>query len=153
MLDRGTVDCASDALYIDCTASAFGRPPIVPVFSGNRITIQMVRGGQMCLSASLIGHLEAAYEDEAEKNDCVSRSRCRTQRLDWALFRLADLRSGRRWASDKALRRWMAEHRLGGATSGVQGAEADASASACALPGRRLKKISRGCSKDPLLNA
>jgi len=125
VLDRGTVDCASDALHIDCTASAFGRPPIVPVFSGNRITIQMVRGGQMCLSASLIGHLEAAYADDAEKNELCQPIPMPNAATDWALFRLADLRSGRRWASDKALRRWMAEHRLGGATSGVQGAEAE----------------------------
>jgi hypothetical protein len=125
VLDLGSVDCATDALHIDCTASAFGRPPIVPVFNGNRITIQMIRGGQMCLSASLIGHVEAAYASEAEKNELCQPIPMPNAATDWAVFRLADLRSGRRWVPDKALRTWMTEHRLGGATAGVQGAEAD----------------------------
>jgi hypothetical protein len=125
VLDQGAAECAKDVLYIDCTASAFGRPPLVPVFNGDRITIQMVRGGQMCLSASLIGHLEAAYEDEGEKNELCPPIPMPNSATDWAVFRLADLRSGRRWASDKALRRWMAEHRLGGVNAGVQGVEAE----------------------------
>lgn len=125
VLDQGNVECATGTLHIDCTASAFGRPLLVPVFDGNRITIQMVRGGQMCLSASLIGHIEAAYESEAEKNELCPPIPMPNTAQDWAVFRLADLRSGRRWASDRALRQWMAEHRLGGVTSGVQGAEAE----------------------------
>ena len=122
VLDRGAVAGAADALHIDCTASAFGRPPIVPVFNGDRITIQMIRGGQMCLSAALIGHLEAAYQDEAEKNALCPPVPMPNTAEDWAVFRLADLRSSGRWASDKALRRWVAEHRLGAVISGGQGA-------------------------------
>jgi hypothetical protein len=50
--------------------------------------------------------------------------------LDWLRLILADLRSGRRWGADKALRRWVSEHRLSGsgagfADAGAHGPEAE----------------------------
>ena len=48
----------------------------------------------------------------------------RVAHLDWLRLTLADLRSGRRWGADKALRRWVSEHRLSGAGAGAQDASA-----------------------------
>ncbi len=127
VLDRGTVDASPDDIYVDCTARAFGGGDTVTVFSGDRITLQMVRAGFMCLSAAFIGHVEAAYDDEAEKNEiCVPISPW-NENLDWLRHKLQDIRSGRRWSADKDLRRWMSEHRLlspGISDATAQGAEA-----------------------------
>jgi hypothetical protein len=60
LLEHGSLEGAPDALYVDCTARAVGERPTVPVFNGNRITIQMVRAGLICFSSAFIAHIEAA---------------------------------------------------------------------------------------------
>jgi hypothetical protein len=130
VLDAGTVPGSPDALYIDCTARAFTSRPSVPVFDGDRITIQLVRAGLTCLSAAFVAHVEAAYSDEAEKNELCVPLRLPSTDMDWAHWALGDLRNARRWGADKALRRWVEQHPLSGAAVGGQdesarGAEAD----------------------------
>jgi hypothetical protein len=130
LLEHGAVEGAPDALYVDCTARAVGERPTVPVFNGDRITIQMVRAGLICFSSAFIAHIEAAYGDEAEKNDLCLPMQVGSSDLDWLRLTLADLRSGRRWGANKALRRWMSEHRLSGsgagsADEGAHGPEAE----------------------------
>ena len=118
LLEHGKTESAPNALYVDCTARAVGHRPTVPVFNGNRITIQMVRAGLICFSAAIIAHVEGTYEDEAEKNElCLPVQVGRTD-LDWLHLALADLRTGRRWGANKALRRWVSEHRLSGSGAG-----------------------------------
>ena len=124
VLERGETQTAPNALYVDCTARAVGHRPAVPVFNGNRITIQMVRAGLICFSAAFIAHVEATCGDEAAKNELCLPMQVGSAEVDWLHLTLADLRSGRRWGTDKALRRWVSEHRLSGAGAG----SADASA-------------------------
>ena len=124
LLDQGEVAGAPDALYIDCTARAVGDCPIVPVFEGDRITVQMIRAGLICFSSAFIAHIEATRDDEAEKNDLCQPMQVGTSHLDWLRLALADLQNGRRWGADKALRRWVSEHRLSGSGAGSQNAAA-----------------------------
>jgi hypothetical protein len=84
----------------------------------------MVRNGQICLSVASIAHIERAYDDEVEKNELCLPMQVGSTDLDWLHLALADLRAGRRWGADKALRRWVSEHRLSG--SGVGSADASA---------------------------
>lgn len=115
VLERGKVDVAPDDLHVDCTARAFSKRPPVPVFNGDQITLQQVRPGQLSFSASFIAHVEAVYDDDAIKNDlCAPISRPDVP-ADWLRNMLLDLRNGRRWATEKTLRPWIAEHRLSGA--------------------------------------
>jgi hypothetical protein len=130
LLEQGEVAGAPISLYIDCTARAVGHRPTVPVFDGNRITVQMIRAGLICFSAAFIAHIEATLDDEAAKNDLCRPMQVGSSHLDWLHLTLADLRSGRRWGADKALRRWVSEHRLSGSGAGSQdtsahGPEAD----------------------------
>jgi hypothetical protein len=76
----------------------------------------------MSFSAAVIGHVEAAYNDDAIKNHLCVPIPTPDVTADWPRDMLADLRTGRRWASDKALRPWIAEHRLTGAGFATTGA-------------------------------
>jgi hypothetical protein len=131
VLDQGTVPGSPDALYIDCTARAFTSRPVVPVFDGDRITVQLVRAGLTCLSAAFVAHVEAAYSNEAEKNELCAPVLLPSTETDWVRWALGDLRNARRWGADKALRRWVEQHPLSGAAVGggtsesMQGPEAD----------------------------
>jgi hypothetical protein len=115
VLERGKVDVAPDDLYVDCTAKAFSRRPPVPVFNGDQITLQQVRPGRLSFSAAFIAHVEAVYDDDAIKNDLCAPISTPDIAADWLRSMLSDLRNGRRWATEKALRPWIAEHRLSGA--------------------------------------
>jgi len=117
-LDQGVVAANPDALYIDCTAMAFARRPAIPVFDGERITPQTLRGGVVCLSAALIAHVEAAYEGEALKNHLCTPVTLGEDREDWLRWTLADIAAGARWAEDADLRKWIGSHRLSGFRAG-----------------------------------
>jgi hypothetical protein len=114
VLEKGKVDAASDDLYVDCTAKAFSRRPSVSVFNGDRITLQQVRPGRLCFSAAFTAHVEAVYDDDAIKNDLCAPISTPDVAADWLRNMLSDLRNGRRWATEKALSPWIAEHRLSG---------------------------------------
>jgi hypothetical protein len=51
VLEKGKVDVAPDALYVDCTAKAFSKRPPVPVFNGDQITLQSVRHRRSCCAS------------------------------------------------------------------------------------------------------
>jgi hypothetical protein len=115
VLERGKVDAAPDDLYVDCTAKAFSKRPPVPVFNGDQITLQQVGPGRLSFSAAFIAHVEAVYDDDVIKNDLCAPISTPDVPADWLGNMLSDLRNGRRWAVEKALRPWIAEHRLTGA--------------------------------------
>jgi len=50
-----------DTLVVDCSASAIPQRPLVPIWDGKRITLQMVRTCQPTFSAALIAHIEATF--------------------------------------------------------------------------------------------
>jgi hypothetical protein len=83
ILEHGTDEGCSGSLYVDCTAKAFRTQPSVRVFDGDRITIQMLRPGALCLSAAVIGHIEAAYDDEAIKNELCKPMQTLNAPEDW----------------------------------------------------------------------
>jgi hypothetical protein len=114
-LERGNVEATPDDLYVDCTAKAFGERSVVPVFNGDQITLQQVRPGRLCFSAAFIAHVEAVYGDDAIKNDLCAPIATPDLAADFLGSMLADLRNGRRWTTQKALRPWIDEHRLSGA--------------------------------------
>jgi hypothetical protein len=67
-LEHGELAAEPDTLYVDCTASALPLRPLLPVFAGERITLQMVRLPQLPFSAALSAFLEATLASDVEKN-------------------------------------------------------------------------------------
>ncbi len=115
VLEKGKVDAAPGDLYVDCTAKAFSRRLQVPVFDGDQHHASRVRPGRLSFSAAFIAHVEAIYDDDAIKNDLCEPISSPDVAADWLRNMLSDLRNGRRWSAEKALGRWIAEHRLSGA--------------------------------------
>lgn len=113
-LEEGRVAVPPGALYIDCTASAVERRPTAPVFQPGLITLQMVRIPQPAFSAALCAFLEAAYDDDAQKN-ALSAPVPLPDTLDQYLTAtLTNLQNQLAWSQDKRVRRWIYESRLDG---------------------------------------
>ena len=113
-LESGEIEASPETLYIDCTASALGKRPTRPVFESDRITIQTVRAALFCLSAASIAHLEATFDDDAQKNRHCPPVPLPDISADWPSMMLAELAVQKVWGSDPALRQWLSAHRLSG---------------------------------------
>ena len=112
VLDAGTIVTRPETLYIDCSANGLERRPAAPVFDGDRMTLQSIRTCQQVFSAALIAHVEAAYSDDAVKNDfCVPVPHPDSD-LDWLRTTLASSRNQLRWTEDAGLRAWLEKSRL-----------------------------------------
>ena len=112
--DAGFVPVAAGALYIDCTASAVTRRPAVPVFDGDRITLQMVRMPAPTFSAALAAWVEVHIGDEARRNELCTPCPLPDAVGDYPQTELANLRNQLIWSSEPELRRWIRDSRLDG---------------------------------------
>lgn len=120
VLDRGTVATDPQRLYVDCSASAIARQPIVPVFNGSTITPQFVRTVQPTFSAAFTAHVEVHYDDEVEKNKLCTVIPLPDEPIDWLKMLAVNMANQQRWGRDKALRSWIAQSRLDAFTAMAQ---------------------------------
>lgn len=109
---RGSIAVSGRELYLDCTADGAEKRPATPIFEGGRITLQSVRGCQQIFSAALIAHVEAAYGEDALRNElCVPLPHPDTD-VDWLRLALADYGNQLRWFDDPDLMAWLSTARL-----------------------------------------
>jgi NAD(P)-binding Rossmann-like domain len=111
-LTQGRVPVRGSALYIDCSADGLERRAPTPVFDGDRITLQSLRGCQQVFSAALIAHVEAAYQQDTIRNDlCMPLAHPYTD-LDWLEMTMAEHRNQMRWLDEPELMDWLDSVRL-----------------------------------------
>lgn len=122
-LQAGSLPRRAGECYVDCSASALQHRPPRPVFEEKRITLQMIRAGQFCLSAAAIAHLELDCVDDGQRNALAAPLPLPDSDRDWLDLTLADGLTQARWQQRPALRRWLRHHRLSGA--GLRGTAAD----------------------------
>jgi hypothetical protein len=119
-LDHGTVPTSPTTLHVDCSAAGIPTHPSVPVFDGDRITLQWVRTCQPAFSAAFIGHIEATYDDEAERNRLCTPIEPPIVPLDWLRTLRVELANRHCWAAEPGLTEWMAATRLDPVTANIQ---------------------------------
>ena len=112
VLTKGTIPADRDSLYLDCTTPGLPRPPSVPVFDGDRITLQSVRGCQQVFSSAFIAHVEAAYPDDMSRNALCEPVPHPDAPLDWLRITMSDNRAQMRWLRDADLMEWLESARL-----------------------------------------
>ncbi|MGB6207601.1 NAD(P)-binding protein [Mycobacterium sp.] len=112
VLADGSIPAERSTLYIDCTADGLQRRPPTPVFDGNRITLQSLRGCQQVFSAALTAHVEAAYHDDATRNDLCAPVPHPSTDLDWLTTTMAEQHNQIRWLDDADLFEWLCAARL-----------------------------------------
>ena len=112
VLADGAIPASDSTLYIDCTADGLERRPPATVFDGDRITLQSLRGCQQVFSAALIAHVEAAYHDDAARNDLCAPVPHPSTDLDWLTTTMAEHRNQIRWLDDIDLFEWLCAARL-----------------------------------------
>lgn len=112
VLEQGSIPTSAGAVHIDCTADGLERRPVVPVFSEGRITLQTVRTCQQVFSAAFIAHVEAAYDDQAYKNDLATVVPHPNTDTDWLRVTIANGMNSATWRNDDELSAWLVGARL-----------------------------------------
>ncbi len=111
-LERGALPTGPGCLHVDCSAAGIPTVPAIPVFDGERITLQWVRTCQPAFSAALIGYVESAFDDEALKNRICRPIAPPTVPRDWLRMLEVELSNRRCWAEYPEIDAWMAGSRL-----------------------------------------
>ncbi len=125
VLDRGTLPTSPEHVHVDCSASAVGNLAMKPVFEGKLITPQTVRPYQPVFSAAFIAHVEAAYDDDATKNQICSVVPLPNDVTDYLRFTAASMLNQQTWSKDPGLRAWLYANRLDGFSKLVAGVTED----------------------------
>ena len=105
------------------------RPP-VPVFEGNRITVQTVRTVQPVFSAAFIAYIEATYpdtnaEERAKKNQLCTVVPLPNHDTDWLKVTGAQMMNQVQWSKEPGRRDWIAANRLDGFSRLIQDGDQD----------------------------
>jgi hypothetical protein len=111
-LDGGTVPTGPSTLHVDCSAAGIPTHPSVPVFDGDRITLQWVRTCQPAFSAAFIGFVESNFTDEDEKNRICTPIEPPIVPLDWLRMLRVELANRTCWSTYPELGEWMVTTRL-----------------------------------------
>jgi hypothetical protein len=112
VLDGGSIPTSPDVAYVDCSANGTERRPVLPVFNGDRMTLQPVRTCQQVFSAAFIAHVEARYPDEAEKNELCTPIPHPDAEIDWLRTTLTNTKNAACWRGDRDLTSWLGSSRL-----------------------------------------
>lgn len=112
VLEHGSLEVDGSALYIDCTSDGLGSRGVTSVFDGDRITLQTVRTCQPVFSASVIAHVEAAYDDDGVRNSLCLPVPNPHEPLDWLRMMLAYNQNQLQWFADPAMMAWLDTARL-----------------------------------------
>jgi hypothetical protein len=112
VLESGALPSKPDTLYIDCSAEGLAKPTPVPVFNGNKITLQSVRQCQQVFSAAFIAHIEAAYDDKKAKNELCQPIPHPYHWFDWLEIAMLNYQTTLRWGKETRLTDWLDDSRL-----------------------------------------
>jgi hypothetical protein len=111
-LDQGSIPMRPDTLVVDCSAAGIPSVETVPVWAGNRITPQWLSSFGTVFSASFIAHVEATFDDEAEKNALCTPMSPPTLATDWLRMLHVTMNNRHLWSRHPELQQWLAASRL-----------------------------------------
>jgi len=111
-LHHGTVTADPDTLYVDCTASALGPVPDLPVFDGATINLLPIKIAQPVASAALIAFLESRYDTDQEKNAMATIVPQPNEPADLLLMWRAALANTAAWVQRPEVSNWLDRNRL-----------------------------------------
>jgi hypothetical protein len=123
-LAGGAVPADRGQVHVNCTAAGLSARPARPVFDGALITLQQIRTCQPVFSAALTGYVEAARDDDAQKNLICPANQYPDAAADWIPLTCTAQRAEITWAADPDLTAWMQRSRLN-ATCGMAAHRAD----------------------------
>lgn len=111
-LEHGDLPTDANCLHVDCSAAGIPTHPSVPVFEGDRITLQWVRTCQPTFSGAFIGFIESTFADEETKNRLCTPIVPPTVPSDWLRMLRVELGNRSCWNEYPQIDEWLVGSRL-----------------------------------------
>jgi len=112
VLDEGELATDRGTIHVDCTAYGLRAAPPRPIFEATRITPQSLMGGFTTFNAALVGLVEAARDDDADKNRLCPPTAYPSTSIDWIGVFEAGFRIISRMLEEPDLAAWLGTCRL-----------------------------------------
>jgi hypothetical protein len=106
VLDRGTVALPADSLVVHCAASGLKYPPIVPIWSADKIRLQTIRAGFPCFCAALAGYVEATRDDDHERNRLCPANTLPDDHRSWARMQAIGTKATQAYGAEPDIADW-----------------------------------------------
>ena len=111
-LEEGAIPTSRGEVHVDCTASGFRTAPARPIFESGRITLQSLMGGFTTYNAALVAFIEAARDNDEEKNRLSPPTPQPSEPIDWIRSYNSALRNFASHAAEPDLMAWIQRSRL-----------------------------------------
>ena len=112
VLEHGEMSLSPSTLVVDCSANAIPQRPLIPIWAGKHMTLQMVRTCQPTFSAAFIGHIEATFFDDGEKNALCSPVPSPYLDIDWLRMLAVSVKNSFAWSQHPGIEQWLEQSRL-----------------------------------------
>jgi hypothetical protein len=116
-LTGGAIPTDGGQVHVDCSAPGLRTGSGCPVFADGRITLRQIRACQPVFSAALTGYVEAARDDEAQKNRLCPANPYPDTAMDWIPVTCIAQRAEVAWLGEPDLSSWMQQSRLNGTSA------------------------------------
>ena len=113
-LAGGALAAPDNSLYVDCTARALGHSDTWPIFTDERIALQMIRLYQPTFSAALLARIETAFHTDKARNSVATPVPMTDTVHSWVVSQLVNSLNQVAWTQVPALKEWIANTRLDG---------------------------------------
>jgi hypothetical protein len=110
VLEQGAIPTNAGVLHVDCTANGLAQRKIVPVFDGDRITLQSLFMCQQVFSAAVIGCIESRIEGDDRKNELAQVVPHPEFSRDFPLAMSVSMRNIENWGREFGM--WLSRSRL-----------------------------------------
>ena len=102
----GTVALAPGTLVVHCAASGLQYPPLVPLWSADKIRLQTIRAGFPCFNAALAGYVEATRDDDRERNRLCPPNTLPDDPVSWARMQVRGTLAMRSYGAEPDIAEW-----------------------------------------------
>jgi hypothetical protein len=109
VLEHGVVPLDPGALVVHCAASGLQYPPVVPIWSPDRIRLQTIRAGFPCFCAALAGFVEATRDDDRERNRLCPPNTFPDDPASWAQMQVWGTLAARAYGAEPDIAAWSNE--------------------------------------------
>lgn len=106
VLDGGVVPLPEGSVVVHCAAAGLQYPPLVPVWSPDKVRIQTIRAGFPCFCAALVGYVEATRDDDRERNRVCPANTLPDDPADWALMQVRGTLAARAYGAEPDIAGW-----------------------------------------------
>jgi hypothetical protein len=106
VLEHGSVPRPAGSVVVHCAASGLQYPPLMPIWSPDKIRLFTIRAGFPCFNAALAGYVEATRDDDHERNRVCPPNTLPDTLSSWATMQLRGTIATRTFGAEPDIAVW-----------------------------------------------